>query len=206
MLDWIKNHFNTLHDLQLRARVTDYQGGVLGLDDGFRQYIQIVKTIRANHGKLIFIGNGGSAGIASHLAIDYSKNGHLNAMTFNDASALTCLSNDFGYDHVFAKQIEYHGRKGDVLIAISSSGRSKNIINAVSAARKLDCPVITFSGFEKNNPLSQLGNVNFYVDAKEYGYVEVAHLSLGHAMLDYIIEESTHAKSNQRQVLEAEIG
>ena len=83
----------------------------------------------------MFVGNGGSAGIASHLAIDFSKNGGMRAMAFNDPSALTCLGNDLGYENVFAKQIEFHGRAGDLLIAISSSGRSPNILNAVKAAR-----------------------------------------------------------------------
>ena len=137
----------------------------------------------------MFIGNGGSAGIASHLAIDYSKNGSLPAMAFNDSSAITCLSNDYGFEYVFAKQIEFHARKGDVLIAISSSGKSINILNAVAVARKVGCNVITFSGFQPQNPLSKLGDVNFYIDSKEYGYVEVSHVALGHSILDYIIEE-----------------
>ena len=72
----------------------------------------------------MFVGNGGSAGIASHLAIDFSKNGGLRSLAFNDASALTCLGNDLGYENVFAKQIDFHARAGDLLIAISSSGRS----------------------------------------------------------------------------------
>ena len=85
--------------------------------------------------KIIFIGNGGSAGIASHLAIDFSKNGGLRALAFNDPSALTCLGNDLGYENVFAKQLEFHARPGDLLIAISSSGTSPNILSAVKEAR-----------------------------------------------------------------------
>ncbi len=193
MLDWIKNHFSTLHHLQLNTIVTDRNGNEMTIDEGFKRYIQTVESIKECHSKLMFIGNGGSAGIASHLAIDYSKNGHLPSMAFSDAAALTCLSNDYGYEHVFAKQIEFHARKKDVLIAISSSGRSINILNAVTAARAIECPVITFSGFESGNPLSQGGDLNFYVDSKEYGYVEVAHVGLGHAMLDYMIEK----RSNQ---------
>lgn len=189
MLDWIKNHFNTLHNLQLNSIITDLSGNRIAIDEGFKRYNESVRSIRKTNSKLIFIGNGGSAGISSHLAIDYSKNGRLPAMAFSDASALTCLSNDYGYDQVFAKQIEFHARTGDVLIAISSSGRSTNILNAVAAARTLGCQVITLSGFESGNPLSKLGDLNFYVASKEYGFVEVAHLGLGHAMLDYIIEE-----------------
>jgi D-sedoheptulose 7-phosphate isomerase len=201
MLNWIKNHFNTLCHLQLNTVVTDKQGATISLDDGFLRYIQCVKSIRPANNKLMVIGNGGSAGIASHMAIDYSKNGRLHAMTFTDASAVTCLSNDYGYEHVFSKQIEYHGRKGDVLIAISSSGRSQNILNAVAAARNIGCQVVTFSGFEAKNPLSLQGDINFYVASQEYGFVEVAHLSLGHAMLDYIIQQECQTKNQPHVAL-----
>ncbi len=189
MLNWIKNHLNTLRDLQMNALVADYQSQTLTIDEGFKQSIEYIKSIRERHTKLMIIGNGGSAGIASHLAIDFSKNGRLPAMAFNDPSALTCLGNDYGYEHIFAKQIEFHARKDDVLIAISSSGKSINILNAVAAARKIGCQVITFSGFQANNPLSKLGDVNFYVDSKEYGFVEVSHVALLHSILDYILEE-----------------
>ena len=148
MLNWITNHLNTLRDLQLNALVTDHQGRTISIAEWFKQSIQAIKATRDIHSKLMIIGNGGSAGIASHLAIDYSKNGKLPAMAFNDPSALTCLSNDYGFEHVFAKQIEFHGRKGDVLIAISSSGKSINILNAVAAARKMGCSVITFLDFK----------------------------------------------------------
>jgi D-sedoheptulose 7-phosphate isomerase len=202
MFTWIKAHFNTLHNLLLNTQTTNRQGMSLTLDEGFRQYIQFVKAIREHNNKIIFIGNGGSAGIASHLAIDYSKNGRLPAMAFNDASALTCLSNDYGYEHVFAKQVEFHARKGDVLIAISSSGKSVNILNAVEAARKIGCTVVTFSGFDAKNPLAKVGDINFYVDSLEYGFVEVGHMALGHAMLDHITGEMyKQAKSASQPTL-----
>ena len=134
--------------------------------------------------KLMFIGNGGSAGIASHSATDYSKNGNLRSMAFNDGSMLTCLGNDYGYEHVFAKQIEFHGRDGDLLIAISSSGGSANILNAVMAARDAGCAVVTFSGFKPDNPLRASGDLNFYIRSGEYGFVELSHQTLIHAILD----------------------
>lgn len=200
MLKWINNYFNTLLHLQLNTQVTDLHGKKIPMDEGFNQYVQYAKATRQHHTKIIFIGNGGSAGIASHLAIDYSKNGHLPAMSFSDAAALTCLSNDYGYEHVFAKQIEFHARRGDLLVAISSSGKSVNILNAVAAARKVGCQVMTFTGFNPANPLSKLGDVNFYIDSKEYGFVEVAHLGLGHSLLDYIIEEQHHQASPQQNL------
>lgn len=201
MLEWIKNHFHTLYDLQINALISDKNANILTLEEGFRSYIATVKVIRENQGKLIFIGNGGSAGIASHLAIDYSKNGYLPALAFSDSAAITCLSNDYGYEHVFSKQMEFHSRDSDVLIAISSSGRSANILNAVAAAQELGCKVITFSGFDKMNPLRLEGDLNFFIDAKEYGYVEVAHVSLIHALLDYIISEDQYIENQRNKIV-----
>ena len=134
--------------------------------------------------KIMFIGNGGSAGIASHLAIDFSKNAGLRAQAFNDAAALTCLGNDLGYENVFAEQIKSHAKLGDLLIAISSSGRSENILGAVKAARNRCCNVITLSGFGSRNRLRRMGDLNFYVPSHRYGLVEIAHLALCHAALD----------------------
>lgn len=132
----------------------------------------------------MFIGNGGSAGIASHMAIDFSKNGSMRATAFNDGAALTCLANDFGYEFAFAKQVEFHAVSGDVLVAISSSGKSKSIVNAVHSARRSGCSVLTYSGFDAGNPLRSMGDVNFYVESHEYGLVELAHASLIHAIVD----------------------
>src|SRR5580692_9341275 len=134
--------------------------------------------------KIMFIGNGGSAGIASHLAIDFSKNGGLRSLAFNDPAALTCLGNDLGYENVFAKQIDLHARPGDLLMAISSSGKSPNILKAVDVAREKGCAVYTFSGFSPDNPLRTFGDLNFYVNSGEYGFVEITHLALCHSLLD----------------------
>ena len=102
----------------------------------------------------------------------------------DDAAALTALSNDEGYDQVFAKQIEYFGAQGDMLVAISSSGNSDNIVKAVRAARAKGCSVLTFSGLGADNKLRQMGDYNLYVPSGEYGFVEVVHGGLIHALLD----------------------
>ena len=184
MQDLLARYFNTLAGLLRETEVTDASGKKLRLEEGC-EYIR--KESHASHdagNKIMFVGNGGSAGIASHLAIDFSKNGGLRSTAFNDPSALTCLGNDLGYENVFAKQIDLHGRTGDLLIAISSSGRSPNILGAVKAARARGCKVATYSGFTENNDLRTVGDVNFFVRSKEYGFVEIAHLTLCHAVLD----------------------
>jgi D-sedoheptulose 7-phosphate isomerase len=120
------------------------------------------------------------------MATDYSKNGNVRSLALNDGSMLTCLGNDLGYNQVFAKQIELHARAGDLVVAISSSGRSENILNAVNAARKAECAVVTFSGFTPDNPLRGLGDINFYIASDRYGFVEIGHLTICHAILDFI--------------------
>ena len=180
----IDRYVDTLAAATRGALVTDRQGSALSLDEAVDLAIRLAKETHDRGNKLMFVGNGGSAGIASHMATDYSKNGNLRALAMNDGSMLTCLGNDYGYEHVFAKQIEFHGQDGDLLIAISSSGRSQNILNAVSTANRLGCAVMTLSGFTPDNPLRVSGDLNFYVDSTEYGFVEVSHLALCHAVLD----------------------
>ena len=184
MQERVQRYFETLSRLMTDAEATDANGKSVELAQAFGVVRQSVHKAHDQGNKIMFIGNGGSAGIASHLSIDFSKNGGLRSQAFNDPSALTCLGNDLGYENVFAKQLEFHARRGDVLIAISSSGGSQNILKGVDMARERDCPVVTFSGFKDTNPLRQRGDVNFYVRSNEYGFVEVAHLALCHAILD----------------------
>ena len=104
----------------------------------------------------------------------------------HDGASLTCLGNDYGYEHVFSKQIELHGTKNDILVAISSSGNSKNIINAVNMGIKKKMFVITLSGFKENNKLKNLGDFSFFVSNEKYGYVEILHLIILHSFLDIL--------------------
>jgi D-sedoheptulose 7-phosphate isomerase len=156
----------------------------LTFDAGVEEAVDIVHAVKAEGTRVMFIGNGGSAGIASHMAIDFTKNGGIPALAFNDGAYLTCIGNDLGFENVFAKPIEMHARPGDLVFAISSSGRSKNILNGVEKGRERGCRIIGFSGFKPDNPLRSLGDLNFYVPSLEYGYVEVAHQAILHCILD----------------------
>jgi D-sedoheptulose 7-phosphate isomerase len=182
----IHRYFTTLSGHLVQAAVTSASGAPIEIAEAVNQVIAQARRAHAAGNKLIFVGNGGSSAIASHMATDYSKNGNIRSLTLNDAAMLTCLGNDLGYERVFAKQIELHARPGDVILAISSSGRSANIINAVAAARAGGCAVVTFSGFTADNPLRRLGEINFYIDADRYGFVEIGHLTICHAILDFI--------------------
>lgn len=191
------DYVQTFFDVLKSVAVTDERGAALDVDAGIARVHDIMRRIARGSGKVMFVGNGGSAGIAGHLAIDFAKNGGVRAVTFNDASSLTCLGNDLGYDQVFAKQVEMQGFAGDVLIAISSSGGSKNILNAARAATALKCDVITLTGFKPDNELRRLGAVNFYVDSGVYGFVETGHQAILHAILDTAMGWTTDTKAVQ---------
>jgi D-sedoheptulose 7-phosphate isomerase len=176
-----------LDEIQKEVQAAVRPGGAVPLQDGFARAIRLMTGACRKGRKLIFIGNGGSAAISSHQAVDYWKNGGLESVAFNDASLLTCIGNDCGYENVFAKPMERFAKSGDVVLAISSSGKSPNILNGVKAARAAGCGVVTLSGFNPSNPLRSLGDVNFFVPSQAYGLVEVSHLALIHAMLREII-------------------
>jgi D-sedoheptulose 7-phosphate isomerase len=180
-----KNYIDALHNLIEGVVVSDYDGNPVTSDRAIAQVIAMMHSVRDAGKKNIFIGNGGSAAIASHMAIDYSKNGRLPSLSFNDSSALTCLGNDLGYENVFSEQIKLHAHNGDLLIAISSSGASRNILRAVEQAQNSGCEVMTLSGFSPENPLRKLGKLNWYINSAEYGFVEIGHLAVCHAILDF---------------------
>jgi D-sedoheptulose 7-phosphate isomerase len=182
----LQSYFVTLSDLLCQVEVTSQSGERVEFADAATALMARARATHAAGNKLIFVGNGGSAAIASHMATDYSKNGGVRSLALNDASMLTCLGNDLGYDRVFAKQIELHARRGDLVIAISSSGRSANILNAVDAAAAAGCAIATLSGFTPDNPLRRKGEWNFYVASDRYGFVEIGHLTICHAVLDFL--------------------
>lgn len=151
--------------------------------------VKIAAERRKQGATIYFIGNGGSAAIASHMAADWGKAGGFRSMCFNDGALVTCLANDLGYGSSFAEPIRRFGKPEDLLFAISSSGRSVNILNGVDAAKTVGMRVVTLSGFDNWNPLRTMGDVNFHVPSHKYGPVEIAHLSILHAMLDQLTEQ-----------------
>ena len=166
------------------VEIYDSKGKNIVFEDAVNEILKKLSELKDSNNKVFFIGNGASAAIASHQATDFWKNGEIPATAFNDASLLTCISNDYGYEYVFEKPINMFAKKGDVLIAISSSGSSKNIINAVESAKKKNLFIITMSGLSQSNPLRTLGTLNFYIPSKSYGHVEITHLTICHTILD----------------------
>lgn len=171
-------------------KATSKDGAEIDFDEGMAQSVDTILAMQQSGGKLIWVGNGGSAAIASHMATDFLKNAGMAATAFNDGSLLTCLSNDLGYENVFSTPINHLAKPEDVLVAISSSGKSQSILNAVSAAREHKLKVITLSGFGESNPLRQTGDINFYVPSNHYGHVEDIHQSIGHCWIDVIMQQN----------------
>lgn len=143
--------------------------------------------VKKNKKKVMIFGNGGSASIANHFSTDLTKIAKIRCVNFNESNLITCFSNDFGFDNWISKSIEYYGDKGDLLILISSSGNSKNLINACYQAKKNNLfKIVTFTGFETKNNLKKLGDINLWINSKNYNFVENVHQILILSIVDLI--------------------
>jgi len=148
----------------------------------------LMLEVKNQNKKILIFGNGGSASIASHISVDLTKNAGLRCLNFNEADLITCLANDYGFEHWVEKSIDFYGDDGDLLILISSSGQSENMLNGVKAARNANFKsVVTLSGFDKDNPLSQLGDINLWLDSRAYNFVESVHQIWLLTIVDLII-------------------
>lgn len=157
----------------------------------------LLKQAKAVEGIIYVIGNGGSAGIASHFMNDLLRTLNLAAATLSDSNLLTCFSNDYGYEKVYELPLRHLMRPKDLLVALSSSGQSENILRAAQVAKELKAPLITLSGFAAENPLRQLGDLNFWVESCDYGLVEMSHFFLLHTIVDTFSRTGAHARQNQ---------
>jgi D-sedoheptulose 7-phosphate isomerase len=149
----------------------------------------LFKKVQKKKKKIIFIGNGGSAAIASHISVDLSKNAKIRSINFNEADLITCLSNDYGHENWMAESLRLYCDKQDLVVLISSSGQSKNILNAARWCKRNKIKIVTFSGNKKNNSLNILNKngIIFWVNSKAYNYIECAHLLILMSITDSII-------------------
>jgi len=166
---------------QAAGSAKNYDAGIHALTDEFA----IHKRIKS---QVFFIGNGGSAAIASHMTADFMKNGGMRTYSLYDSAVTTCMGNDYGYEYVFSKPLQFLVNPGDLLVAISSSGNSKNIIHAIHTAKEKGASVITFTGFRPDNQARQLGDINVYVPSEKYGIVESIHNLILQQVVDTIME------------------
>lgn len=183
------DYCETIADGLRRMTVTDRSGAAVSPGEGVARWVAMTQATHDRGRQLYIIGNGGSAGMASHMATDACKNGHLRAMAFNDPALLTATSNDLGYDQVFSLPLERLARQGDLVIAITSSGNSPNIVRALETGRSLGLEAVTLTGMRADNRARTLGDLNFYVPLPRYGLTESAHQVVLHYWFDQYLCE-----------------
>lgn len=140
-----------------------------------KECIKLILKIRMNKKKIIIVGNGGSAAIASHFSVDMTKNGKVRCVNFNESDLLTCFSNDYGYENWVKEALKFYSDNNDLIILISSSGNSKNMINAARYLKTKKNNLITLTGFNGKNKLRNYGDINFIVNSKSYNFIENIH-------------------------------
>ena len=182
--NWFKNYFKLCDSLYNDIVIKDLE-----------KLKNIFKDTNKKNNKIILFGNGGSAAIASHVAVDLVKNASINAVTYNEYDLITCLANDYGFSHWMEKAIEYYCNEGDLIILISSSGNSKNVVNAAKKSKEMGLKVVTFTGFNRDNSLKNIGDFNFWVDSKAYNIVEMTHQIWLLSVVDSIIGSAEYSAS-----------
>lgn len=180
--DFLDSYFQQYRDLlvsdEVKARIADF--AALALE------------VRAAKGKMMFAGNGASASISEHGAVDFTKQGGVRAVTFHDPNLMTCFANDFGYDHWVAKALEHYADPGDAVVLISTSGRSPSVVNAALTARRMGLKVVAFTGRDADNPLKAAADLNFWVPSNAYNVVENLHSIWLTATIDYLIGKAEY--------------
>jgi D-sedoheptulose 7-phosphate isomerase len=175
----------------IKSYLNDFSDLLKPNDELIEKLIQVrdlLLEVSQNKKKILIFGNGGSAAIASHFSVDLTKNARVRCLNFNEADLITCFANDYGFEHWAEKATDFYGDEGDLLIVISSSGRSQNMLNAVKAARNGNFKsVVTLSGFSEDNSLNQLGDINLWIDSKAYNFVENIHQAWLLTIVDLVI-------------------
>lgn len=180
--DFLDGYFQQYRDLlvsgEVKAQIARFAALALG--------------VREAKAKMMFAGNGASASISEHGAVDFTKQGRVRAVTFHDPNLMTCFANDFGYDHWMAKAIEHYGDPGDVAVLISTSGRSPSVVNAAHAASRMGLTVVSFTGRDADNPLKAASDLAFWVPSHAYNIVENLHSVWLTATIDYLIGKAEY--------------
>ncbi len=188
----------TVRAVSDRAWLTDYfeRYRISLVQDEVVAHLSRLKTwmleTSAQGRKVIFAGNGGSAAMASHCAVDFTKNAKVRCVNFNEADLITCFANDFGYEWWLQKALEFYADAGDLVVLMSSSGKSPNMVNAARFAVEKGLRVVTFTGFAADNPLRTLGHLNCWVDSRAYNVIEMTHHIWLLAVCDLIIGKAEY--------------
>ncbi len=189
----IDKHWGSIIEVIKTAKFT-IGDSLVDIDNWVEKVLDIFDDLKSNHKSIFFIGNGASCSMASHFATDFTKNGGIRSYACNEGTLLTCFNNDFSYESAYLEIIRRYMNKDDALIAISSSGKSENILNAVDFVKNhyIKNPVVTLSGFNKNNPLRQKGKYNLFLGIEDYGFVESGHAYYLHLLIDLFIQRQNN--------------
>ena len=193
-----------MNDRDFVADYIDHMRSVMnipGLDETLIEAKGILAGVREGGRKLLLAGNGASATMASHFAVDFTKQAGTRAIAFNDPALITAYGNDFGYEEWVANAIRHHADPGDAMILISSSGRSPNIVRAADVCVELGLPVLAFTGFDRDNSLSEKGTLNFWADSRAYNVIESVHAFWLGILCDLVVGRREYPVSLQGSIL-----
>lgn len=189
MSDYYKGYIHSISNGLAQTVTTDASGRELTIEEGLNRWLELTSEVARQGRRIFFIGNGASAAMAAHMSADATKNGKLRCMNFNDSSLMTAVSNDVEYRQCFSMPLSRFGECGDMLVSISSSGNSPNIVAALETAQEMEISRVTLSGMKADNRSRNLGLLNFYVPTDRYGYTECSHQVILHCWLDYYMEK-----------------
>jgi D-sedoheptulose 7-phosphate isomerase len=180
----IKNFLTKYYNLQ--SKLLNFDNKIY---KNISRFVEEIKKNKKNKRKIFIFGNGGSAAISNHFSIDLTKNAKFRCINLNESSTITCLSNDFGYEKWVSKLLEYHADNGDLLILVSSSGMSKNLVNAIKFARKQNKikKIISFTGMSEKNYLNRNSDISFHIKSNSYNLIENTHQIILLSVVDFLI-------------------
>ena len=182
-MGYFSTKVNNFSEVVRQSICSTANSNIISADNGIHAVCDILKYLNKSSSVFV-VGNGGSAAVAMHAVIDFRNVVKLSAHSLTEASTITCFGNDYGYEHIYAKALETSVCPGDLVIAISSSGNSQNIINAAQMARAKGAVIVTLTGFSAENKLRSHGDINFWCDSSDYGIVEVGHQLILHTISD----------------------
>lgn len=182
-------YINELIDTLELTKIYTKENATLDYENGIKLLVECFGRHKASGAQVYFIGNGGSSAIASHMTADFMKNGGMKTYSLYDNALTTCMGNDYGYEYIFSKPLEFLADEDNLLVAVSSSGNSPNIVNAIEVASAKGTFVVTFTGFDLGNRIKQMGDINVYVPSSKYGIVESIHNLMLQQIVDILMEE-----------------
>jgi D-sedoheptulose 7-phosphate isomerase len=186
MTNW-QTHINHIKEQLLSISVSDINGNIIDTDTAFKQLQNYALGVLERKKTIYFVGNGSNASVASDTASILAKNTGINTESFCNFALLTAVASDSGYEEIFAEPLRKKMVPGDMLVAISGSGESRNIINAAMGAQRTGGNICTLSAMNPNNTLKTLGSLNFYIPAENRLNASLCHMQIMNYWIKNII-------------------